>query len=131
MFADARQVEHERLLELQLHPVADIWLIFSRTGSAGGEFLATRPSSSQFADHSIFMGLPVIRTWDAATVCFHRGGGDEVVVLVRPRLVVIAKLRQFGVAEDHRQPVQTPALIASRVCRAWSGPIRPSTCPDP
>ena len=74
VFTDARQVEHERLLELHLDPIADLVLDLLDDGVVHGQFRPPLRSSSQFADHSIFMGLPVINDFGRATgVCSPSG----------------------------------------------------------
>jgi hypothetical protein len=63
VLADARQVEHEGLLELELHLVLDA--LEHRV--LGGVLLRPPRSSSQLADHLTFIVLPVISEYGCAT----------------------------------------------------------------
>ena len=66
VLADPRQVEHERLLEFEADLFAD--LLQDRVAAARSPGSPPR-SSSQFADHEIFIGLPVIRLRAAPPAC--------------------------------------------------------------
>ena len=143
VLADARQVEHERLLELELHLVGDA--LASRTSLSPWSGAPPR-SSSQFADQEIFMSLPVISDFGPGDrgVLLQRGVGQGLVV-VGPRLVVVLDGRQLRVGEDGEQlaaaarrpsvsrprrfSIQPPrhvllVLVAARVALARAGSRR-------
>jgi hypothetical protein len=107
----AGQVEHERLLELELHLVGDVLEHHVLVAVVRASHRGRRPSS---ADHEIFMSLPEINDFGAGDrrVLLQRSSRERLVV-VGPGLVVVVDRRQLGVGED-RQQLAEPAAALER-----------------
>src|SRR4029078_573077 len=105
VLADSRQVEHERLLELQLHLLADL-----REDRVPGQDLGAAtevvvPVGGPFHLHR-FAGDQAAR-WRDRHLFTERGAG-EVFVIVGPRLVVIVDRRHFRVGENRAELLDPP-----------------------
>ncbi len=111
MLADAGQVEHEGLVELELHLVLDALehrvLVLVEVGAAEVVVPVARPLD--------LGALPRDQRLRGrgGDVLLLRGGVEQVVVLVRPGLVVVLDAGQARVGEELQELLQPPARLRS------------------
>ena len=100
MLADARQIEHEGLLELELDLVLGLRPILDN-GVEVAHLARAAEIVVQFADQVIFGCLPVMSDFGRATgKSIAQRGVDQRLVVVGPRLVVVLELRLHRRRED-------------------------------
>ena len=102
MLADARQVEHEGLLEFELHFVGhpgQQWISANLLGSAAEVVIPVRAPGHL----GVLAGDQRLRTRHRRGV--HRRRGQQGLVVVGPRVVVVRHRGQVRVREDVEQPL--------------------------
>ncbi len=110
MLADPRQIEHERLLEGEPDLLGDLLeyrVLGDELGAAGQ---AVVPVGAPRDLHRL-AGDQRPGPGDRGVVARRRG--DQVVVVVGPRLVVVLNRRHLGVGEQRQQPLE-PSAAAQR-----------------
>ena len=119
VLADARQVEHEGLLELERHLVLDALehrVLVPVLGRAAEVVVPVRAP----ADLHVLAGDHRLRPSHGHGV--HRRGADQGVVVVGPRLVVVVEAGELGVAEDLGEPVPPAAAAQAQLAALVEDP---------
>ena len=124
VLADAGQVEHEGLLELERDsgrpPGREI---LTSTGSCGDQVGAAAevvvPVGRPLDLHRL-AGDQRLRLGDRGVLA--ERCGDQRVVLVRPRLVVVGQARQLGVGEDRGELLEPTASLEPESTTAGAFP---------
>ena len=108
VLADARQVEHEDLLELHLDPLFEAVEVRVGDGVLGraGQVVVEVAAPP---DGHVLAGQRGDRV--RARVRRAQRGVDDGLVVVRPRVAVVVDRGQIGVVEDRQQLAQPPARL--------------------